>query len=94
MPLLQSHPVMADKSATRRLATYRLERDLTFDALAAEMTAAGFPMGVRALHYALTHRTTRPRERTRYKIEQFVATLGAPRKLPRRRPSAAREARP
>lgn len=72
-----------------RLAAYRLERGLTFDALAAEMAAAGYAVRGRALHFALTNRLkTRPRDTTLYRIDQFVRGLGAataPRKSARRR---------
>lgn len=59
----------------RRLATYRLERDLTFDALAAEMTAAGYAIEVRTLYQVLTGRTTTPLDRTLHKISRFVKTI-------------------
>jgi hypothetical protein len=72
-----------------RLALYRLQRGLTFDALAAAMRRAKCPVPARALHRILTHRfRTQPRELTRYQISQFVATLPPPRK-PRRRRAAA-----
>jgi hypothetical protein len=59
-----------------RLALYRLDRNLTFDALALEMRRAGYPVPARVLHLALTHRlTTVPRERTRYRISGFLAGL-------------------
>ena len=58
-----------------RLAAYRLEQDLSFEELAAAITAAGYPMRPRALHLILTNRVaTTPRERTLYKIRQFLAT--------------------
>lgn len=58
----------------QRLADYRLDRDLTFAALAAEMQKAGYPVPERALHRILTRKlATAPRERTVYKITQFVA---------------------
>lgn len=61
-----------------RLADYRLSHSLTFEALAAEMAAAGFPIPARALHLALTNRLkTRPRETTLWKITQFVDGLDA-----------------
>lgn len=59
-----------------RLAAYRLEQDLTFAALAAEITAAGYPLKERALHLVLTDRVrTVPTERTLYKITQFLETV-------------------
>ena len=57
----------------RRLATYRLERDLTFQQLADEMAAAGYAMRPRSLHLTLTNRT-KPRDRTLYKMAQFLAS--------------------
>jgi hypothetical protein len=67
---------MNDNPDLTRLAAYRLERDLTYDELAAQMKTAGYPVRARSLHLALTARLqTQPRERTLYKIAQFVATL-------------------
>jgi len=58
-----------------RLATFRLERGLSFEQLAEQMTEAGYPIRPRALHLALTGRlVTAPRETTLYKIQQFVET--------------------
>lgn len=71
-----------------RLAAYRLENGLTFEALAARMRAVECPVPARALNSALTHRlATQPRELTRYRIRRFLASLDVPRK--RRRRSAA-----
>jgi hypothetical protein len=56
-----------------RLAIYRLEHDLTWDQLADEMRAAGYPVAARALHNGLTHRLRRaPTDRTLYKIRRFL----------------------
>lgn len=78
-------PIAADLD---RLARYRLERDLTFDALAREMQRAGCRVTARALHAALTHRlTTVPRERTRFKIARFLDAVDA-RSRKRRDPAA------
>ena len=58
-----------------RLAAYRLEQDLSFEALAAAITASGYPIRARALHLILTNRVrTTPRDRTLYKIRQFLAS--------------------
>lgn len=76
----------------QRLATYRLANDLTFEALAEQMESAGFFVPARALHLALTARLkTKPRERTLYKIAQFLKTLDEPtagRPARRRQPAA------
>ena len=56
-----------------RLRAYRLEEDISYDELAQRMNRAGYAIRVRALHLALTGRLrTLPRERTLYKISQFV----------------------
>ncbi len=57
-----------------RLATYRLAKDLTFQQLADQMAAAGWAMRPRSLHLSLTKRT-KPRDRTLYKMAQFLASL-------------------
>ena len=83
---------MSDNPHVQRLAAYRLERDLTFEGLAAEMAAAGFPVRARALHWALTGRLQRgPLERTQHRIEGFIAHLD--RRAARRRKRAAKKAR-
>lgn len=90
-PARPEHPISdRDAAALVRLATYRLERSLTFDGLAAEMKAAGYPVPGRALHLALTHRLrTHPRETTLYKITQFVEHIATrPAALPRGRRTA------
>lgn len=57
----------------RRLNAYRLERDLSWESLAAEMHEAGCGVKARSLHVALTGRLqVGPRERTMYKIRRFV----------------------
>jgi hypothetical protein len=81
---------MIDLATVDRLAEYRLIHDLSFDALADEMTEAGFPIKMRALHLALTHRTT-PRDRTLYRITGFVAYLD--RQAAQRPPRKARRVR-
>ena len=86
---MPKHPTPTDLD---RLAAFRLERDLSFEALALLMRRAGCPMNARGLHYALTHRVaTQPRETTRYKIARFLATLDVAksRKTPKRRRAAA-----
>jgi hypothetical protein len=61
-----------------RLAEYRLANGLTFEILAEQMAAAGFPVKFRSLHTALTNRLqTQPRDTTLYKIARFVETLDA-----------------
>jgi hypothetical protein len=60
-------------AALVRLATYRLEHDLTYIELSDAMTRAGYPVKARSLHFVLTKRLkTGPLDRTAYKIEQFV----------------------
>lgn len=72
-------------SDIERLARYRLERDLSFTGLAAEMTAAGYPVKARTLHLTLTRGTELPRERTRFKIREFIiARLDQPDRRPRK----------
>lgn len=77
---------MAVPTDVERLAAYRLANDMTFQALADEMTAAGFPVKMRALALVLTGKTREPHERMRYKIHGFVE-----KKVPRR-PRARRVA--
>jgi hypothetical protein len=61
-----------------RLKTYRLRNDLTFDALADEMRAAGCAVRMRNLHRMLTDRLqTVPRARTLFQVDQFVQYLDA-----------------
>lgn len=79
--MIEMDPESAD--AIARLDRYRLERDLTFEDLAAEMTAAGFSMKTRTLHLALRGRRA-ARDRTRFKIREFVAQH-APAERKRRR---------
>jgi hypothetical protein len=55
-----------------RLRTYRLENDLTFDQLAAEISALGKPIKMRALYSAMTRPDPQPRELTLYKLNRFV----------------------
>lgn len=63
-------------SPLERLAAYRLANDLTFEQLAEQMGAAGFAVPARALHLALTSRLkTKPRDRTLYKISEFLKVL-------------------
>lgn len=57
-----------------RLCRYRLERDLTFEQLADEMTEAGYPLKARALHNTLSGHVSQ-RERTRFKIGEFAARI-------------------
>lgn len=63
-------------SPLQRLAAYRLANDLTFEQLAEQMEAEGFAVPARALHLALTSRLkTKPRDRTLYKISEFLKAL-------------------
>ena len=76
-----------------RLAQYRLERDLSFDQLAAAMQAAGFNVKSRGLANVLQGRLKEsPRDRMLYKIRTFLALLEkAPRqKAAKRRAPATR----
>jgi hypothetical protein len=73
-----------------RLAAYRLEHDLSYTELAEQMDAAGYPVRARSLHLALTNRLqTAPRERTLYKIAQFVTTTTVRRRKTKRTRRAA-----
>lgn len=96
---MASHP---PHPALDRLALHRLQQNLSYDALAAVMADAGFPVKARALHLALTGRVA-PLDRTLYRIERFVAYLDVafakkstsrdhrtpvPQKRPRRRRAA------
>lgn len=91
-----SDPLAAARRDLDRLATYRLDHGLTFDALAAEMADAGWGVEAHTLNQALSRRLqTQPRETTRHKISRFLATLDAspadnpaPRKTRRRRVAA------
>lgn len=78
---------MTDTALIEQLATYRLEHDLSFEQLAAEMDDAGCPVRSRALHLLLTKRVrTAPRDRTLYKIRRFLESR--PPQSTRRRRSA------
>jgi len=81
---------MTDNPMLLRLAAYRLEHDLSFEELAAQMDEAGYPVRARSLHLALTNRLqTAPRERTLYKIAQFVTTMVIRRRKAKRTRRAA-----
>lgn len=56
----------------RRLDTYRLERDLSFRALEADMARAGYRVDERTLHALLSKSRPSPNERTQYKIRRFL----------------------
>lgn len=58
-----------------RLAEYRLDHDLTFEQLAAEMQAHGLNIKMRALQNALTGRTEAPLHRTMRKIQKFLEVM-------------------
>ena len=82
---------MTDNPYVSRLARYRLEHDLSYQQLAAEMRDAGCPVHARSLHWALTGRLQRqPLDRTLFKIQRFVEQLEDTRGRRGRR----REARP
>jgi hypothetical protein len=64
---------MTDSTLIEQLATYRLERDLSFEQLSAEMGKAGYAIRARALHLILTNRLrTEPHDRTLYKVRRFL----------------------
>jgi hypothetical protein len=91
---------MTDNPHVLRLAAYRLERDLSFVQLAAQMAEAGYPIRARSLHNVLTDRLqTEPLERNLYKIKQFVGTVvrdwerAHGRRRRERKPAAAKPAR-
>jgi hypothetical protein len=72
-----------------RLRTYRLQHDLTFDALAEQMADAGCSVQSRNLH-RLLNLQTKPRDRTLFKVESFIGHLDRlqqqqQRRRPRRR---------
>lgn len=54
------------------LATYRLDRQLTFLELEAAMAAAGYPLPMRTLHRALTDADQTPHELTLHQVRRFV----------------------
>lgn len=70
---MQNSTEVPDALAT--LASYRLTNDLSFDALADRMCAAGFTMKGRSLHLLLTGQVAVPHERTLHKISGFLATI-------------------
>jgi len=72
----------------KALDAYRLTRDLSFRALASEMSEAGCPVGPRALHAILRQRACMPNERTLYKIRRFLEHVADERKAARRGPLA------
>lgn len=55
------------------LAELRLERGLSFDQLAADMTAAGYPFKKRTLHTILTNPAIRPHETTLHRVRRYLA---------------------
>lgn len=59
----------------RRLNAHRLEHDLSFPDLAAEMRKAECRIGTRTLHTLLTKDDQKPRDRTLYKIQKFLNGL-------------------
>jgi hypothetical protein len=86
------HGAMIDSACVDQLAAYRLERDLTYEALANEMNRAGISINMRSLHLALTKRA-KPRERTLYKINRYIDYLdGAGKKKTTRGKKARRPA--
>ena len=56
------------------LEIHRLDRDWTFDQLAAAMKRAGSPIPMRTLHYLLKQapRNVRPRDRTMHKVRRYL----------------------
>lgn len=71
-----------DVEVIAELALYRLDRKLTFDALAEAMTQAGFPMAMRTLHQVLAGRVEEPRETTLHQMRLFVEHERAHGRLP------------
>jgi len=70
----------------RALARYRLEADLSYVQLAAQIQQAGFDIRMRSLFNALTGRLRNgPRERTLYKLQCFVEQMQAKRALAEKR---------
>jgi hypothetical protein len=70
--------VMESTPAIEHLRIYRLRHDLTYSQLADQMTDAGYPMLMRNLHRILQNGLqVGPRDRTMFKIDQFVAYLQA-----------------
>lgn len=64
---------MTDNALLAQLATYRLEHDLSFEQLSAQMKQAGYLIRARALHLMLTQRLrTAPHDRTIYKVQRFL----------------------
>jgi hypothetical protein len=81
---------MTDKTFIEQLATYRLERDLTFEQLSAEMGKAGYAIRARSLHLMLTHRLrTEPHDRTLYKVRRFLEHVRPTKRRARSEGSAA-----
>jgi len=77
--------------ALARLATYRLEHDLTFEELADEMKASGYPLIARTLARLTNGLQRKPLDRTLFKIDRFIATLDdANGHKPKRRKKAKR----
>ena len=60
-----------DDPRLERLRVYRLEENLSYERLAARMTAAGIRTRMRSLHMALTGRA-HPRELTLYQWGRFL----------------------
>jgi len=71
----------------KALDAYRLSHDLSFRALESEMSAAGCPVGSRALHALLRQRKCTPSERTLYKIRAFLDVIAEQRRTARRGPT-------
>lgn len=79
------------QSVRDRLIAYRLERDLSWVELAHTIsTVCEVTLSARVLHYVCTNPDITPRDRTRYKLARFIATLNdRPVPTPRRRRRAA-----
>jgi len=67
-------PPVPHAESFAELELHRLDRDWTFDQLAAAMKRAGFKIPMRTLHYLLKQapKNVRPRDRTMHKINRYL----------------------
>jgi len=77
----------------QELATYRLDRGLTFRRLAAEMAAAGFPVPMRTLHTAIRNKNFH-HEIGLHRIRRFLAHQREASRLPQGRARTVRDQEP
>jgi hypothetical protein len=59
------------------LNAFRLEHDLTFQDIADQMSAIGYPISPPTLQRMLRHPHRTPLERNLYKVRKFIAHLKA-----------------